>query len=90
MADPTLTMNISLPASMRAFVEDQVAAGGYSTASEYIRELIRHAQQAIERQRLEALLIEGLRSGSPVPVTEDMFDELLARAQKKPRGTRRR
>jgi antitoxin ParD1/3/4 len=90
MADPTLTMNISLPASMRAFVEDQVAVGGYSTASEYVRELIRQAQKTVEKQRLEALLIEGLRSGSPVPVSEDMFDELRARISKKPRKTRRK
>ncbi len=92
MADPTQTMNISLPASMRAFVEGQVAAGGYSTASEYVRELIRQAQKVAEKQRLETLLIEGLRSGKAVPVSDEMFDELRARSRrskKKPRRSRR-
>ncbi|MHC4514158.1 MAG: type II toxin-antitoxin system ParD family antitoxin [Planctomycetota bacterium] len=90
MGDSTQTMNISLPAAMRAFVERQVAAGGYSTASEYVRELIRQAQKAAEKQRLETLLIEGLQSGSAVPVTEQLFDELRTRAEKKkPRRTRR-
>jgi antitoxin ParD1/3/4 len=28
------TLNISLPDSMRAFIEEQIAQGGYSTASE--------------------------------------------------------
>lgn len=35
------TMNISLPEPMLAFVEEQVKQKGYSTASEYIRHLIR-------------------------------------------------
>ena len=35
------TMNISLPDSMRAFIEQKVAQSGYSTASEYIRQLVR-------------------------------------------------
>lgn len=35
------TMNISLPEPMRAFVEEQVKQKGYSTASEYIHDLIR-------------------------------------------------
>jgi antitoxin ParD1/3/4 len=37
------TMNISLPSSLKSFVETQVVDGGYSTASEFIRELIREA-----------------------------------------------
>jgi hypothetical protein len=41
---PMATLNISLPDSRREFVDQQVAAGGYSTASEYIRDLIRQAQ----------------------------------------------
>lgn len=35
------TMNISLPSALRVFVDEQVARGGYSTSSEYVRELIR-------------------------------------------------
>jgi putative addiction module CopG family antidote len=39
------SLNISLPETMRAWVEDKVAKGGYGTASELIRELIRDAQR---------------------------------------------
>jgi putative addiction module CopG family antidote len=35
------TLNISLPKSLRKFVDEQVSRGGYATASEYVRELIR-------------------------------------------------
>ncbi len=45
------TMNISLPDALKAFVDDQVSQRGYSTSSEYVRELIRKDQ---DRQHCEA------------------------------------
>jgi antitoxin ParD1/3/4 len=56
------TMNISLPDSLRDFVESRVNEGGYSTASEYFRDLVRSDQKRESQQRLEALLLEGLES----------------------------
>jgi hypothetical protein len=35
------TMNISLPDSLKAFVDEQVTQGGHGTSSECVRELIR-------------------------------------------------
>lgn len=68
------TLNISLPDSMRAFVEEQIAKGGYSTASEYIRHLIRQEQEKEAQKRLEALLIEGLDSGNPIEITDEWWE----------------
>jgi antitoxin ParD1/3/4 len=56
------SMNISLPEPLKQFVEDQVSKGGYSTVSEYLRELIRQAQRIKEREEVEAKLLEGLKS----------------------------
>jgi len=53
------TMNVSLPDSLRVFVDEQVVAGGYSTTSEYVRELLRRER---DRTRLRALLLEGAES----------------------------
>ena len=53
------TMNISLPETLKAFVDNQVTEGGYSTSSEYVRELIRRDQ---DRQHLKGLLLDGPRS----------------------------
>ena len=36
------TMNISLPDSLKSFVDEQVTQRGYSTRSEYVRELVRN------------------------------------------------
>jgi antitoxin ParD1/3/4 len=38
------TMNISLPDKMREWIDQQVASGRYSNASELMRDLIRDAQ----------------------------------------------
>lgn len=34
-------MNVLLPDTLKEYVEEQVAVGGYGTTSEYLRELIR-------------------------------------------------
>lgn len=56
------TMNISLPDGMREFVESEIERGGFSTASEYIRQLIRDDQDRKAQRRLEELLLAGLES----------------------------
>lgn len=57
------TLNISLPDSMRTFIDRQVEKGGYGTASEYLRSLIREAKKRQVEDRLEELLVEGMESG---------------------------
>lgn len=69
------TLNISLPESMRAFIDEQIAQGGYSTASEYIRDLIRQAQKLAAKEKLDNMLLEGLASGKPVEVTDEWWQE---------------
>ncbi len=69
------TMNIALPESMKLFVQERVSEGGYSSASEYVRELIRADQKRRVEERIDALLLEGLDSGEPVAVTKEYWDE---------------
>ena len=73
------TMNISLPDSMRAFIEQKVAQGGYSTASEYIRQLVREDQKRAAQERLELLLMEGIESGPSREMTSGDWEELKRR-----------
>jgi antitoxin ParD1/3/4 len=56
------SMNISLPDPLKQFVDGQIAEGRYSSASEYVRELIRADERRKAEDRLEALLLEGLNS----------------------------
>lgn len=64
------TMNISLPNVMKEFIDTQVQERGYSTSSEYVRDLIRNDQVRQAEQRLAALMLESLESGPAIPVNE--------------------
>jgi antitoxin ParD1/3/4 len=72
---PMDTMNIALPESMKHFVQARVSEGGYSSVSEYMRELIRADQKRKVEERIDALLLEGLDSGQPLPVTAEYWEE---------------
>ena len=69
------TMNIALPESMKHFVQERVAQGGYSSVSEYVRELIRADQKRKVDERIDALLLEGLDSGQPISVSPEYWEE---------------
>jgi antitoxin ParD1/3/4 len=69
------SLNISLPQPLKDFVEERVKEGGYSTPSEYVRELLREDQKRRIEERLEALLLEGLNSGKPIAVTPEYWEK---------------
>ena len=73
------TLNISLPKAMREFIDEQIVQGNYGTASEYIRELLRAAQKQKARERIEALLEEGLSSGEAIEITPEYWQNLRKR-----------
>jgi antitoxin ParD1/3/4 len=70
------TMNISLPESLKSFVDEQVSQRGYGTSSEYVRELIRKDQ---DRQRLRGFLLAGAESPPTSPVDAAYFEGLRDR-----------
>ncbi len=75
------TVTISLPESLKKFVDDQLADKGYGNVSEYFRSLLREAQAKERDARLETLLLEGFPDGGPTPVTECFWHALEAEAQ---------
>jgi antitoxin ParD1/3/4 len=56
------TMNISLPDSLKSFVDARVKSGGYSSHSEYLRDLVRRDEIAAAEDALRARLVSGLAS----------------------------
>jgi antitoxin ParD1/3/4 len=74
------SMNISLPEPLKQFVDGQIAAGRYSSASEYIRELIRQDERRKAEERLEALLLEGLQ-GEESELTRDDWTAIRKEAR---------
>lgn len=61
---------------MRAYVEEKVATGGYSSVSEYFRELVRQDQKRQAAERLETMLLEGLNSGNATEMTTDDWEDI--------------
>ncbi len=50
------SMNVSLPEDLKHYVESQTKSG-YSTPSEYVRELIRADQKRRAKEKLDILLL---------------------------------
>ena len=76
------TLTISLPGSLKEFIEREVQTKGYGNVSEYVRGLLRDAQAREADARLEELLIEGLTKGEDIPLSPEFWSELKQDAAK--------
>lgn len=71
-----VTMNVSLPETLKQFVDEQVAERGFGTTSEYVRELIRYDRdRAVLRERILATADAEFSD----PMDADYFEGLRAR-----------
>lgn len=74
-------MNISLPETLKSFIDSQVSDGDYGSSSEYMRELLRKEK---DRVRLRLLLMDGIESELiDEPMDERYFDKLRNRIAEK-------
>jgi antitoxin ParD1/3/4 len=80
------TMNISLPDSLKSFVDEQVNRRGYGTSSEYVRELIRKDQ---DRLHLRGLVLDGAASAPAAPADTACFDALRDRGRSRVKSNAR-
>jgi antitoxin ParD1/3/4 len=82
---PQSSMNISLPESLRSYVESRVESGAYSTPSEFLRDLIRRDR---EQDEIEQKLLEALEEPA-VPIGKGFWKDVRrtahARAKAAPR-----
>jgi antitoxin ParD1/3/4 len=83
------TMNISLPEAMQQFVEEQVTAGDYSSASEYIRDLVRADQKRHAKTQMEQVLLSAMGSGDAIDLTPEMVEDVRHRLQERRRTAER-
>jgi putative addiction module CopG family antidote len=88
-------MNVTLPESLKEFVEKQVKSGSYANPDAFVAELVRTEAEMFERvsrgeplpidehfdRRLETLLDEAEKSGEYLRSTEDDFDAMERDAQ---------
>lgn len=77
------SLNISMPDSMREFIDQRTGECNFSTPTEYLRHLVREDQKLRGKELLEAKLLEALDSGDFDEATEGFFEQLRARANGK-------
>jgi antitoxin ParD1/3/4 len=80
-------VNLSLPSALKSWVDVKVSEGRYSSASDYMRDLVRRDQEAAmaETERLRALIAEGLASGVVDEEPEDVIEKIIARRRERTR-----
>jgi antitoxin ParD1/3/4 len=73
-------LNLSIPPALKTWVDTKVAEGRYSSASDYVRDLVRRDQEAAtdETAWLRGLIAEGLASGVIDKEPEDVLREIMA------------
>jgi antitoxin ParD1/3/4 len=59
----TVTMNISVTDDLKSFVDARMQAKGFSSVSEYMRDLVRRDIERQGEERFKALIEEGIASG---------------------------
>lgn len=74
------TMNVSLPDSMKEWVESRTQTGRYGNSSDYVRDLIRRDQERTEKIASMQALVEEARAGG---LSSRTMDEILATARRK-------
>jgi antitoxin ParD1/3/4 len=82
-------MNISLPPLMKEWVEVQVSAGGYGTASEFFRQLVRAEQERQLREKIDGNLYAAINSGESTPMTPADWDQIRRQGRKRIAGKRK-
>ena len=81
-----MDMHLSLPQSLKSWIEEEASLGGYASASEYVEQLIRKEQQEQKRklrEELEQKLLAALDSGEPVEVTPEFWEARRQELQKR-------
>jgi antitoxin ParD1/3/4 len=72
------SMNVSLPETLKDYVQERVAEGTFSNPSDYVRALIREDRKRRAEERLDELLMEGINSGPAEPMTEQDWADIRA------------
>jgi antitoxin ParD1/3/4 len=91
------TFNISLPTSVKKWVQAQVAKGGYETADEFLLDMIKRekARDQVEggvaqaREKIDQILLESLAEES-TPMTAKDWDKIRAAGRRRFAGKHKR
>jgi antitoxin ParD1/3/4 len=74
-------LNVSIPPALKSWIDARVAEGRYSSASDYVRDLVRRDQESApdETLWLRGLIEEGLASGVIEKPAKQVLREIMAK-----------
>jgi antitoxin ParD1/3/4 len=73
-------LNLSIPPALKSWIDHRVAEGRYSSASDYMRDLVRRDQESEpdDIEWVKAMLAEGEASGIIDKDPRDVLEEIIA------------
>jgi antitoxin ParD1/3/4 len=73
-------LNVSIPPALKLWIDQRIAEGRYSSASDYVRDLVRRDQDMTLRDTewLRGLVAEGLASGIVDEEPEAVIETIIA------------
>ena len=79
--NPMAQLNVSIPPALKTWIDHRVAEGRYSSASDYVRDLVRRDQEAEadDIAWVKARLAEGMASGISDETPETIIENIIAR-----------
>jgi len=83
-------MNVSLPADLKKWMDREVRAGGFGTASEYLRDLLRRARERQQRHTLDATLVAAVEGGATTAMDAADWTAIRRDARTKALGSRKK
>jgi antitoxin ParD1/3/4 len=69
-------MSISLPYGMKKSIQEVTKKDYYGTPSDYIRSVVREDLKRRDQEKLEQMLLAGLRSGKPLEMIPQKYEKL--------------
>ena len=77
---PMAQLNVSIPPALKTWIDHRVAEGRYSSASDYVRDLVRRDQEAEadDIAWVKARLAEGMASGVIEKDAKAVLREIMA------------
>lgn len=80
---PMAQLNVSIPPALKTWIDHRVAEGRYSSASDYVRDLVRRDQESEpdDIEWVKTQLAQGMASGISDEKPETIIDNIVARRQ---------
>jgi Arc/MetJ-type ribon-helix-helix transcriptional regulator len=72
-------ITVNVPDDVKDHLDNEIASGRHKSASDYICHLVEQEKKRHARRKIEAEVLEGLKSGPPEEITDTFWEEMSQR-----------